>query len=281
MEYKVEEFRNVAAVNKSKLRNKSVIIPIADNKYQFKISGIGPQAVKLENYFSYSEIINQVQEGNNEGLEYLIEQIIIDPNQVKSPILEDPSELKLRANANKESLRRMSVEAFVGTKKYDFRIAGVGGRAIKLEIYVGYVDIANELNEGNKINLEFIISEILVGNQVDYSLFENIDIEEYSEDEVNTDEKESDEETDIINKLSPDESEKLISQIQGVQKLIFDSINDIEEDIFTIEDVLDQDLIKAYAVQGKSFEPIIIENINEFIELGLISINNNKYYKLW
>ena len=78
MDYKADEFRNVALLNKPDLRKKTVIIPISDNNYQFKISGIGQKAIKLEKYFYYSEIIDAVQEGIDDGLEFLIEQIIID-----------------------------------------------------------------------------------------------------------------------------------------------------------------------------------------------------------
>ena len=56
----------------------------------------------------------------------------------------------------------------------------------------------------------------------------------------------------------------------------------MDSDVFAVADVLEQDLIKSYAVQGKSFEPIIIKNINEFIDLGIIMTQDNEYYyKLW
>ncbi len=285
MDYKADEFRNVALLNKPDLRKKTVIIPISDNNYQFKISGIGQKAIKLEKYFYYSEIIDAVQEGIDDGLEFLIEQVIIDPKKEKRPNLDCSSELKLRANANKQALKRMTVEEFVGTKKYEFRIAGIGGRSIKLEIYVGYEDIAKELNNGNTINLEFILKEVLVGNKVDYTIFEDIDIEDYQYDDEDDDVEDDEILEDIpvkIDKLSSSESKELISQIEGIQRLIFDSIDDIDSDVFTVEDVLEQDRIKAYAVQGKSFEPIIIKNIDELIDLGIIAKgNNNDYHKLW
>lgn len=283
MGYTAEEFRNVATVNRSNLMKKLVYIPIGNNNYQFRIAGIGPSAIKLENYFRYTEIIKKVQEGIDDGLEYLIEQIIIDPNMKKVPMLDSSSELRARASANKQALRRMSIESFVGVKNYEFRLAGIGGRAIKLEIYVAYEDIAKELNEGNKINLEFILKEILVGNKVDYGIFEDIDPKDYlipqNED---TDDAEDEIEEIVINKLSSEESEMIISKIEGIQKLIFDSIDDIDSDVFVVEDVLDQDRLKSYAVQGKSLEPLVIKNIDEFVELGIIiTDDNNNYYKLW
>lgn len=284
MGYTADEFKNVAMVNKSNLMKKAFIVPIANNKYQFKIAGVGQMSIKIEKFFYYSEIIKAVQKGIDDGLEYLVEQIIIDPNMEKIPNLDSYQELKLRAFANKQALKRMSIESFVGTKKYEFRIAGIGGRAIKLELYVGYEDIAKELNEGNEVNLEFILKEILVDNEVDYSIFENINIEtlDYEENIESDDDQEEPEKVISINKLSLNECKNIISKIEGIQRLIFDSIDGIDSDVFSMDDVLEQDLIKSYAVKGKSFEPIITKNIEELIELGIITKgDNNNYYKLW
>ena len=173
----------------------------------------------------------------------------------------------------------MTIESFIGIKNYEFRLAGIGRSAVKLEIYVSYEDIAKELNEGNEVNLEYILKQILVGNKVDYSIFEDIDINHLGS---QTDDSNDEIEEIIINKLSSDESEMIISKIEGIQRLIFDSIDDIDSDVFTVEDVLNQDRIKSYAVQGKSFEPIIVKNIDELIDLGIITEgNDNNYYKLW
>lgn len=285
MGYTADEFRNMANHNKSKLKNKQVEIPIGGNKYKFKIVGVGKQAIKFEKFFYYSDIIKKVQDNITDGLEYLIEQIIIDPNMEKIPNLESSSELRLRASANKQSLKRMYINACVGTKKYEFRIAGIGGKSIKLELYVGFDSIAQELNNGNYINLEFILKEILVENEIDYAPFDNIEIpnnDPMNIDVIDSSDDVSDEENKIeINKLSPEESLELISNIKGVQKLVFDAIDGIESDIFTIDDVLSQNLIKSYAVQGKSFEPVIVKNIADLIDLGIITSDDEKYYKLW
>ena len=281
MGYTADEFRNVAMVNKSNLRKKTVIIPIGDNRYQFKISGVGQMAIKLENYFNYSQIISTVQNGVDDGLEYLLEQIIIDPNMNKIPVLESSAELRERAFANKQALKRMSVESFVGTKNYEFRIAGIGGRAIKLEIYVGYEDIAIELNNGNDVTLEFILKEILVDNPVDYSVFEGVGPDDYIIDEHFIDEEPIEEEIHL-DKLDPSESAKIISNIEGIPKLIFDAIDGIESDVFNVKDVLSQDLIKSYEVRGQSFEPLVVKTLGEFIDLGIVSEGTDEnYYKLW
>lgn len=282
MEYNANEFRNVAMVNKPKLKKKTVIVPIGENRYQFKISGVGQMAIKMESYFNYSQIVSNVQKGVDDGLEYLLEQIVIDPNMQKVPMLDSSMELKERAFANKQALRRMSIEAYVGTKNYEFRIAGIGGRAIKVEIYVGYEDIANELNKGNDITLEFILKEILVDNQVDYTIFEDVEINDHIFVEDEDEEMNLTEEISVINKLDSDVSSKIISKIEGIPKLIFDAIDRIDSDIFNVNNVLEQDLIKSYEVRGQSFEPIIIKTLDEFIVLGIVSRGNDEnYYKLW
>ena len=279
MEYNAEELRNVAKINKSNLRKKSVRIPINGKDYLFKIAGVGDMSIKLEQYFFYSQIINSVQEGNHDGLEFLIEQIIIDPKKEKIPTLDSSTELRERAFANKHALKTMFIDVVVGTGEYEFRIAGIGGKSVKLELYVGYEDMAKVLNSGNTLNLEFILKEILVGNDVDYSIFN--DIPDVKEDDKGIEEK-SVEEIIHIDKLNSDESAEIISNITGVQKLVFDAIDNMDSDVFAVADVLEQDLIKSYAVQGKSFEPIIIKNINEFIDLGIIMTQDNEYYyKLW
>ena len=119
-------------------------------------------------------------------------------------------------------------------------------------------------------------------NEVDYSIFEDIDPEDYMEDAVSETEEHDDEKPIVIDKLSSDESEEIISKIKGVQKLIFDSIDEIDSDIFTVKDVLEQDLIKSYEAQGQSMKPIVIKNIEELIDLGIIATgDNDNYYKLW
>lgn len=73
-----EDLKEKALANKPGLKRQFVNIPIGDEEYGFKISGIGAKSVKLEKYVKYDEIIEAVNDGNNEGLEAIIKQIIED-----------------------------------------------------------------------------------------------------------------------------------------------------------------------------------------------------------
>lgn len=71
-----DDLKEKAMANKMGLRKKFVKIPIGTEEYDFRISGIGAKAVKLEKYVKYDEIIEAVTNGNDEGLESLIKVII-------------------------------------------------------------------------------------------------------------------------------------------------------------------------------------------------------------
>ena len=72
----VDDLKNKAMANKFGLRKKFVNIPIGQDEYQFRISGIGSKAVKIEKYIKYDEIIEAISQGNDDGLEYMIKMII-------------------------------------------------------------------------------------------------------------------------------------------------------------------------------------------------------------
>ena len=103
MSYKGEEIKNLALLNKKKLINKFFKVPSGGEEYKFKISGIGSRFIKIEKFFYYNEIIKKVLDGNEYSLEFAIEQIIIDPNKKKKPVLESKDELRERALANKSN----------------------------------------------------------------------------------------------------------------------------------------------------------------------------------
>lgn len=71
-----EDLKDKAMTNKFGLRKKFVNIPIGDEEYGFRISGIGAKAVKLEKYVKYDEIMDAVSSGNDNGLEAMIKTII-------------------------------------------------------------------------------------------------------------------------------------------------------------------------------------------------------------
>lgn len=288
MSYTADGVRELAMYNKQKLKQKFFRIPSAGNEYKFKISGIGTRFIKIEKFFYYSEIIENIS--NNEyGFEFAIGQVIVDPNKQKKPVLESSFELKERALANKLNLKKQYINIFVGKKEYGFKIAGVGNKSIKIELYVGYDEIVKELSSGNDISLEYILLEILMGNDVDYSKFNQL----YDENElIFNEEEELEDDSDepivegidisSIEKLSVDEFEEISSNVRGWQRLVFDAIDDILDDSFTIEALLNQNRILSYQTRGEDLESKVSDNLNELVELGLVlKINKTTYVKLW
>ena len=73
-----EDLKEKALANKPGLRRQYVNIPIGDEEYGFRISGIGAKAIKLEKYVKYDEIFEALEAGNENGLEAMVKQIIED-----------------------------------------------------------------------------------------------------------------------------------------------------------------------------------------------------------
>ena len=66
-----EDLKEKALANKPGLRRQYVNIPVGDEEYGFRISGIGAKAIKLE-------IFEALEAGNENGLEAMVKQIIED-----------------------------------------------------------------------------------------------------------------------------------------------------------------------------------------------------------
>ena len=73
-----EDLAQKAQDNKAGLKKQYVNIPIGDEEYGFRISGIGSKSVKLEKFVKYDEIFEAIEAGNDNGLESMIKQIIED-----------------------------------------------------------------------------------------------------------------------------------------------------------------------------------------------------------
>ena len=73
-----DDLRDKANEFKPGLKKKYVNIPIGDEEYGFRISGIGGKSVKLEKFIKYDEIFEAIEAGNDNGLEAMIKQIIED-----------------------------------------------------------------------------------------------------------------------------------------------------------------------------------------------------------
>ena len=73
-----EDLKNKAVENKAGLKRQYVNIPIGDEEYGFRISGIGEKSVKIEKFIKYDDIFEAMESGNDNGLEAMIKQIIED-----------------------------------------------------------------------------------------------------------------------------------------------------------------------------------------------------------
>lgn len=73
-----EDLKEKALEFKDGLKKQYVNIPIGDEEYGFRISGIGAKSIKLEKFVKYDEIFEAIDAGNDAGLESLIKQIIED-----------------------------------------------------------------------------------------------------------------------------------------------------------------------------------------------------------
>ena len=73
-----DELRDKANEFKTGLKKQYVNIPIGDEEYGFRISGIGAKSVKIEKYVKYDDIYEAIESGNENGLEAMIKQIIED-----------------------------------------------------------------------------------------------------------------------------------------------------------------------------------------------------------
>ena len=71
-----DELRDKANEFKTGLKKQYVNIPIGDEEYGFRISGIGAKSVKIEKYVKYDDIYEAIESGNENGLEAMMKQII-------------------------------------------------------------------------------------------------------------------------------------------------------------------------------------------------------------
>ena len=73
-----EDLATKAQDNKAALKRQYVNIPIGDEEYGFRISGIGAKSVKNDKFIKYDDIFEAIESGNDNGLEAMIKQIIED-----------------------------------------------------------------------------------------------------------------------------------------------------------------------------------------------------------
>ncbi|MCF0226697.1 MAG: hypothetical protein HUK28_05230 [Methanobrevibacter sp.] len=76
-------------------------------------------------------------------------------------MIENAEQLKEKALDNKDDLKKKFVNIPIGDDEYGFRLAGIGGKAVKLEKYVKYDEIMAAIDEGHDEGLEAIIKELI------------------------------------------------------------------------------------------------------------------------
>ena len=278
MSYNAEGLKEIAMMNKRSLKNKFFNIPVKDYVYKFKVSGVGSRSIKIEKFFYYSEIMKAVNEGNKDGFEYEIKQTIAG-----SEVIGTTNELRELALAKKTKLKNEFVDLYLGRKFYEFRIAGIGFKSVKIEMYMGYDDIINEVSSNNPRRLELILMELIIGDKIDFDEYQKNEIED-SKTKINSKvNKEIDDvDTSKLDKLSEEEFDEIIVNVKGWQKLVLDSIDDIIDEKFTLDMLLNQKRILSYQTRGDDLKAIVLENLNHLIDLGLVlKVNKTTYVKLW
>ena len=278
MSYNAESLKEVAMYNKRDLKNKFFVISIKGVDYKFKVSGIGNRSIKIEKFFYYSEIIKSVAIGNTDGFEYEIKELIEESDSIGTA-----NELREKALANKVNLKNEFIDIFIAKKFYEFRISGIGFKSIKIEMYMGYDEIIKGLSSGNPERLEFILMELIIGEKLDFTEYET-DANSTSKSKKTSKNEDVVEKVDVteFNKISDDEFDDIIVNVKGWQKLVFDTIDDIIEDRFTLDLLLKQNRILSYQTRDEDLKDKVLENLNQLIELGLIAqVNKTTYYKLW
>ena len=74
----IDDFKKKAMDNKANLKFKNISIPIGDGEQEFRITGIGEKAIKIEKYVKYEDMMDAVMDGKEEGLEAIIMEFIED-----------------------------------------------------------------------------------------------------------------------------------------------------------------------------------------------------------
>ena len=74
----VDDFKKKAMDNKANLKFKTISIPIGDGEQDFRITGIGEKAIKIEKYVKYEDMMDAIMDGKDEGLEAIIMEYIED-----------------------------------------------------------------------------------------------------------------------------------------------------------------------------------------------------------
>ncbi|MEA4957401.1 hypothetical protein SDC9_08509 [bioreactor metagenome] len=71
-----EELKNKAVDYKQEIKREGLSVTIGDSEENFRISGIGEKAVKIEKFIKYEDMIEASELGRDDSLEVLIKKVI-------------------------------------------------------------------------------------------------------------------------------------------------------------------------------------------------------------
>ncbi len=264
--------------NKNNLLNQFLVIIVGNKEYEFKIDNITNKEIFIQKKFYFEEI---TAEDSKDSFEFHIQNLITDSGD----FIYNSSELKQRSIYDKDKLMRKMFVIPIGDKKHGFRIISITSRYIKIENVLTF-DLIERIFSKGIISLEYILHEYILGNDVDYSLFKQELSTDSIEDLISNDgsEETSDVLIDVgdINKLSDDEIDSKLINLKGWQKLVFDSIDNYDEDVFTIEILEKEEIYDKFRFEGESLTPTIERNLIPLVDIGLVKKFDEKHYvKLW
>lgn len=265
--------------NKSNILNQFFVIIVANKEYEFKIDNITNKEIFIQKKFYFEELTS---EDSKNSFEVYIQNLITDSGD----FIYNSSELKQRSIINKDNLMRKMFAIPIGDKKHGFRIISITSRYIKIENVLKF-ELIEKIYSKGIISLEYILHEYILGNDIDYSLFKeevsSDSIEDLITGRVDSNES-SDDLIDVgdIDKLSDDEVDLKLINIKGWPKLVFDSIDDYDEDVFTLEILEKEEIYDKFRFEGESLIPTIEKNLHPLVDLGLVKKFDDKYFvKLW
>ena len=70
-----------------------------------------------------------------------------------------------------------------------------------------------------------------------------------------------------------------INEINGWNKIVFKATTEIEGNVFSLDDLKQLDIFKMYQFEDQSLDSIILNNLNDLADLGLVESLGNNYYK--
>ena len=128
--------------------------------------------------------------------------------------------------------------------------------------------------------------ELIIGDKIDFDEYQSNQKDEIEDSKTNVNSRVNKEIDNVdiskLDKLSEEEFDEIIVNVKGWQKLVFDSIDDIIDDKFTLEMLLKQKRILSYQTRGEDLKEKVLENLNQLIDLGLVlKANKTIYVKLW